>query len=46
LLDEDSPKAWKVRLVCDNLNMHSIASLDTAFPASEAHGRFDGSVTG
>jgi hypothetical protein len=37
LLDEDYPKARKVRLVCDNLNTHSIASLYTAFPAEEAH---------
>lgn len=37
LLEEDYPKARKVRLVCDNLNTHSIASLYTAFPAAEAH---------
>ena len=37
LLDEDYPKARKVRLVCDNLNTHSIASLYHAFPAAEAH---------
>jgi hypothetical protein len=37
LLDEDYPHARKVRLVCDNLNTHSIASLYEAFPAAEAH---------
>ena len=37
LLDEDYPAARKVRLVCDNLNTHSIASLYAAFPAAEAH---------
>lgn len=37
LLDEDYPHARKVKLVCDNLNTHSIASLYTAFPAAEAH---------
>jgi hypothetical protein len=37
LLDEDYPHARKVRLVCDNLNTHSIASLYHAFPAAEAH---------
>ena len=26
-----------MRLVCDNLNTHSIASLYEAFPAEEAH---------
>ena len=37
LLDEDYPEARKVKLVCDNLNTHSIASLYHAFPAAEAH---------
>jgi hypothetical protein len=37
LLDEDYPLARKVKLVCDNLNTHSIASLYEAFPAEEAH---------
>jgi hypothetical protein len=37
LLDEDFPHAKKVRLVCDNLNTHHIASLYEAFPAEEAH---------
>lgn len=37
LLDEDYPEARKVKLVCDNLNTHSIASLYEAFPAEEAH---------
>lgn len=37
LLDEDYPEARKVKLVCDNLNTHSIASLYEAFPAAEAH---------
>jgi hypothetical protein len=37
LLDEDYPEARKVKLVCDNLNTHSIASLYQAFPAAEAH---------
>lgn len=37
LLDEDYPQATKVKLVCDNLNTHSIASLYEAFPAPEAH---------
>jgi hypothetical protein len=36
LLTEDYPKAAKVRLVCDNLNTHTIASLYEAFPAEEA----------
>ncbi len=36
LLDEDYPHARKVRLVCDNLDTHSIASLYQAFPAEEA----------
>lgn len=37
LLDEDYPHAKKVKLVCDNLNTHDIASLYAAFPAAEAH---------
>jgi hypothetical protein len=37
LLVEDYPEARRVRLVCDNLNTHSIASLYEAFPAEEAH---------
>lgn len=37
LLDEDYPQAKQVRLVCDNLNTHSAASLYEAFPAAEAH---------
>jgi hypothetical protein len=37
LLDEDYPAARRVRLVCDNLNTHHIASLYHAFPAAEAH---------
>jgi hypothetical protein len=37
LLDEDYPHAHKVKLVCDNLNTHNIASLYEAFPAPEAH---------
>jgi hypothetical protein len=37
LLDVDYPNARKVKLVCDNLNTHNIASLYEAFPATEAH---------
>ncbi len=37
LLDEDYPLATKVKLLCDNLNTHNIASLYEAFPAQEAH---------
>lgn len=37
LLVEDYPRARKVRLVCDNLNTHSIVSLYTTFPAKEAY---------
>ena len=33
----DYPKARKVKLVCDNLNTHNIASLYEAFPAPVAH---------
>jgi hypothetical protein len=37
LLEEDYPDAPRVRLVCDNLNTHHIASLYAAFPAEQAH---------
>jgi hypothetical protein len=37
LLEEDYPHARKVKVVCDNLNTHSIASLYEAFPAERAH---------
>jgi len=37
LLDEDYPHAHKVKLLCDNLNTHNIASWYEAFPAPEAH---------
>jgi hypothetical protein len=37
LLEEDYPEARVVRLVCDNLNTHHIASLYATFPAEEAH---------
>jgi len=37
LLEEDYPHAKKIKLVCDNLNTHDIASLYLAFPADEAH---------
>jgi hypothetical protein len=37
LLEEDYPHAKRVKLVCDNLNTHGIASLYEAFPAAEAH---------
>ncbi len=37
LLDEGYPRARRVKLVCDNLNSHGIASLYEAFPAAEAH---------
>ena len=33
----DYPKARKVKLVCDNLNTHNIASLYETFPAAVAH---------
>lgn len=36
LLDEDYPHARKVKLVCDNLNTHDIASFYAAFPPEEA----------
>ncbi len=37
LLDVEYPNAKTVRLVCDNLNTHGIASLYEAFPPEEAH---------
>jgi hypothetical protein len=37
LLEEDYPHARKVKLVCDNLNTHHIASLYEAFPPEQAH---------
>ena len=37
LLEEDYPHAKRIKLVCDNLNTHSIASLYEAFPAEQAH---------
>ena len=37
LLTVDYPHARKIKLVCDNLNTHNIASLYYAFPAPEAH---------
>jgi len=37
LLEEDHPHARLVKLVCDNLNTHSKASLYEAFPAEMAH---------
>ena len=37
LLEEDYPQARRIKLVCDNLNTHSIASLYEAFPAEQAH---------
>jgi hypothetical protein len=37
LLDEDYPRARRIKLVCDNLNTHGIASLYEAFTAAEAH---------
>jgi len=37
LLEVDYPEAKRVKLVCDNLNTHTIASLYEAFPAAEAH---------
>ena len=37
LLTEDFPDAERVRLVCDNLNTHSIASLYEAFEPTDAH---------
>jgi hypothetical protein len=37
MLEERYPQATKVRLVMDNLNTHTTASLYEAFPAEEAH---------
>jgi hypothetical protein len=37
LVDEDFPGATAIRLVCDNLNTHAIASLYETFPPQEAH---------
>lgn len=37
LLEEDYPRAKKIKLVCDNLNTHDVASLYAAFPADVAH---------
>jgi hypothetical protein len=37
LVDEDFPAAKVIRLVCDNLNTHAVASLYETFPAAEAH---------
>ncbi|HEV2042493.1 MAG TPA: IS630 family transposase [Casimicrobiaceae bacterium] len=37
LLTVDFPTAAKVRMICDNLNTHDIASLYATFPAAEAH---------
>lgn len=37
LLEEDYPQARRVKLVCDNLNTHHVASLYEAFPAEHAH---------
>jgi hypothetical protein len=36
LLEEDYPKARKVKLVCDNLNTHTTAALYEAFDAAHA----------
>ncbi|OLT61045.1 IS630 family transposase [Moorena bouillonii PNG] len=37
LLEVDYPQADKIKLLCDNLNIHEIASLYKTFPADEAH---------
>jgi hypothetical protein len=37
LVDEDFPAAKSIRLVCDNLNTHTVASLYETFPPDEAH---------
>ena len=37
LLVEDYPWARRIKLVCDNLNTHGIASLYEAYPAADAH---------
>jgi len=36
LLEEDYPHAKRVKLVCDNLNTHTLAALYEAFPAPQA----------
>ncbi len=36
LLEEDYPAARKVKLVCDNLNTHTVAALYEAFPPEQA----------
>jgi DDE superfamily endonuclease len=36
LLEEDYPRARRVKLVCDNLNTHTTAALYEAFPAERA----------
>ena len=36
LLEQDYPQAKKIRLVCDNLNTHKIASLYAAFEPEQA----------
>ena len=36
LLEEDSPQARRLQLVCDNRKSHSMASLYEAFPAEPA----------
>lgn len=37
MVDQRYPQARKIRLVLDNLNTHSAASLYAAFPPAEAH---------
>lgn len=37
LIDEDFPRARKIKLICDNLNTHQIASLYQTFPPEQAH---------
>lgn len=37
LLEEDYPDARRIKLVCDNLNTHTIASLYQAFEPEHAH---------
>ena len=37
LVDEDFPQARKIKLLCDNLNTHHIASLYATFAPEEAH---------
>lgn len=37
LLEVDYPQAEKIRLVCDNLNTHDIASLYSRYEAEKAH---------